>query len=1053
MKEKSLKTEVSREVRLAVVMYGGVSLAIYINGVSQELFSLVRATAQRENGTPLVGNEDLRGAEGVYRQLGQLLGSEKEKRLKECDREAQLGVWDPESPPEEPIRTRFIIDVLSGTSAGGINAVFLAKALANGQDVAKLEQLWVDEGAIEQLINDKGATKDSALQPQKPPRSLLSGQRMYYKLVEAFDGMEEERIDTSGGKRGAPSTEGTKSPYVEELDLFVTATDLDGVPVPLRLSDKLVYERRHRNVFHFAYAGGEARKAQNDFHASNNAFLAFAARCTSAFPFAFEPMCLNDVDVVLEATDRPWHQSAAGTRWESFFPAYRDAEGRPLNFAARAFADGGYLDNKPFGYAIDALATRSARVAVDRKLIYIEPNPRPLNPNARASPPPNAIENVAAAFALARYETIREDLLRVLARNRLIGRVRTLMLGLEEDVVLGGFDTQGHDSEFGKRYLDDMVKLPGVGVAYGGYHRLRVATVSDEMARVVARAFEFEDQSDHFLAIRYLVSAWRNCHFARYRKDGAKGRPGHPENLFLLKYDLAYRLRRLNFVLFKIDQLRRLDEVTEAILEHKPFPASSSTGKGGAESPAKPLPEGEDAARFTGELMRLRSELRKPFIELHRASERLQKTGEENPLQRGVVKLKEAGITERELEQILERPTEAQRKAFAVEAYKENAGAFDALAGALDEFLREVLLKASQTCKEVLKQEPAPTEEPWAATARELVRDYYTSHGYYDLVTFSVLKTADLGQEIDDVEVVRISPDDARSLREDATSKLAGTALMNFGAFLDASWRRNDILWGRLDGAERIISALLPEGELRKAFIEKAHRELLAEGFSLGGGLDEDGKDAAAGMTKALVRQEAGADLQEALERDVHRARAPELYKDALYKRFRSDFKVTRRPDPQLAVQAMARSTRVVGQMFEQIADAYHVSGKPGAWVAKLGAIFWGLVEVAVPNSLKYLIFAHWLKVLYMFEVLLIVTGTVLVQEDVSLAGWIALVVTVVVHVLTWFLGQRMTGQKRLGKALKIFLSGAAAGITVGLVLVLLVKGGQAALEQFGLLP
>ena len=32
-------------MRFAVVMYGGVSLAIYINGVAQELFRLVRATA------------------------------------------------------------------------------------------------------------------------------------------------------------------------------------------------------------------------------------------------------------------------------------------------------------------------------------------------------------------------------------------------------------------------------------------------------------------------------------------------------------------------------------------------------------------------------------------------------------------------------------------------------------------------------------------------------------------------------------------------------------------------------------------------------------------------------------------------------------------------------------------------------------------------------------------------------------------------------------------------------------------------------------------------
>ncbi|HWO08399.1 MAG TPA: hypothetical protein VNN80_02935, partial [Polyangiaceae bacterium] len=39
--------ECQQEIRLAVVMYGGVSLCIYINGVAQELLQLVRATAPK----------------------------------------------------------------------------------------------------------------------------------------------------------------------------------------------------------------------------------------------------------------------------------------------------------------------------------------------------------------------------------------------------------------------------------------------------------------------------------------------------------------------------------------------------------------------------------------------------------------------------------------------------------------------------------------------------------------------------------------------------------------------------------------------------------------------------------------------------------------------------------------------------------------------------------------------------------------------------------------------------------------------------------------------
>src|SRR5215218_10959483 len=195
------KMEIRKEVRFAVVMYGGVSLAIYINGVAQELLKMVRATAaDAQDEGPLISDEELRGTERVYRQLGQILGREGE--------EAREPV-DPDIPA--PIHTRFTVDILAGTSAGGINAVYLAKALANGQTIDQLKQLWVEEGDILKLINDaKSVEQLDGLKVQKPPRSLLNSQRMYRRLLEALDDMEEENT----------STEKSQSPYLEELDLF-----------------------------------------------------------------------------------------------------------------------------------------------------------------------------------------------------------------------------------------------------------------------------------------------------------------------------------------------------------------------------------------------------------------------------------------------------------------------------------------------------------------------------------------------------------------------------------------------------------------------------------------------------------------------------------------------------------------------------------------------------------------------------------------------------------------------------------------------------------------
>src|SRR4051812_28135171 len=100
--------ELEQEVRFAVVLYGGVSLAIYINGVAQELFRLVRATAPERplaqdgrsegeaervyvpNERDATGREPVAGSERVYRTLGQLLGA--------------AGAPRPAASPSDPVR-------------------------------------------------------------------------------------------------------------------------------------------------------------------------------------------------------------------------------------------------------------------------------------------------------------------------------------------------------------------------------------------------------------------------------------------------------------------------------------------------------------------------------------------------------------------------------------------------------------------------------------------------------------------------------------------------------------------------------------------------------------------------------------------------------------------------------------------------------------------------------------------------------------------------------------------------------------------------------------
>ncbi|HEY2938838.1 MAG TPA: patatin-like protein, partial [Gaiellaceae bacterium] len=400
------KFEPAQELRLALVLYGGVSLAIYINGVVQELFNLVRATApERAIGSDPepervaeLSEAELNGTPGVYRELGRLL------------RWGDPAPNDFDDKADPVIRTRFLVDIISGTSAGGINGVFLGKALANEQAVDGLKRLWVEEGDILRLINDRTSIVDLRKLPlRKPPRSVLNSERFYTKALEALSQMGDDLQRDSS--------------YVDELDLWITATDLPGLAEPIKLFDRVVWESRHRNVFHFAYWNAYATGGgRNDFVRANDPFMAFAARCTSSFPVAFQPMTLSDIDDVVATFPQEYPRESSDSdspAWRAFFDDYVQMD---AFYKERAFADGGYLDNKPFTYATRALLRRRADVPVDRKLIYIEPDPGHPEAEYVSRDPPDALHNLQAVFTLPRAETIREDLDALLERNRLIRR-------------------------------------------------------------------------------------------------------------------------------------------------------------------------------------------------------------------------------------------------------------------------------------------------------------------------------------------------------------------------------------------------------------------------------------------------------------------------------------------------------------------------------------------------------------------------------------------------------------------------------------------------------
>jgi hypothetical protein len=141
---------------------------------------------------------------------------------------------------------------------------------------------------------------------------------------------------------------------------------------------------------------------------------------------------------------------------------------------------------------------------------------------------------------------------------------------------------------------------------------------------------------------------------------------------------------------------------------------------------------------------------------------------------------------------------------------KDCEGEIDGLRTGLAGYIDKALEGFGQRAYTALEQ--LTTDLPEAI--RDDLRMRYLGFPYWDETTYPARSLSDVG-ELDEVQVVRVSPLDTHRLtplgkdgKPDPRSKLRGVAIMHFGAFFKRAWRENDYLWGRLDGAERLLSLL-----------------------------------------------------------------------------------------------------------------------------------------------------------------------------------------------------------------------------------------------------
>jgi predicted acylesterase/phospholipase RssA len=292
---------VPHEIRLALVMNGGVSLAVWMGGVTHELDLL-----RRSSNAPAVAETE-NGDETVRAIWGEVLTA---------------------------AGARVVIDVVSGTSAGGLNGTLLATAIARGSTLPPLRNVWQESAALDRLLQDPTGT------------SILNGT----VFSDSVQGVIEE-IGLSEPARRGP------------VDLFVTATALGGRDLPYTDSFGNRFEvADHRRLYRFRY-GTQYRYARENgawdfrvetvdhFAAGSTKLLVCAARASAGYPGAFPPV--SEMPLV-ERRQRPQ---------------------RMYGFPASWVMDGGVLNNAPFEPVLEAIADRGeATSPVKRVLVYVVPS-------------------------------------------------------------------------------------------------------------------------------------------------------------------------------------------------------------------------------------------------------------------------------------------------------------------------------------------------------------------------------------------------------------------------------------------------------------------------------------------------------------------------------------------------------------------------------------------------------------------------------------------------------------------------------------------------------
>ncbi|MBA2495794.1 MAG: hypothetical protein H0V33_01635, partial [Acidimicrobiia bacterium] len=370
-------------------------------------------------------------------------------------------------------------------------------------------------------------------------RPLLDGTRMSRWLREALQQMGDDR------PRIVDGVDSLLGPH-ERLQLFVPVTDFYGYDVHLPADDPAwVLDRTHRHVMQFIHDRRDP--ALDQLSPRWNDALAFSARATSSFPAAFPPLSIADY----ERSVRTSGFDAAQRR--TLFAAYALNEGASPELTH--FIDGGVLDNKPFATTVTAIKLRPAATEVDRRLIYVEPDPSTEPGGSPDGTAPGLVQTIIGGYAgIPRKEPIVGDLTELAVHNANVGKIRDIietnfdpMRELVRSHVAGDparTDPPTAEQVGGWREVLSAQAAADAGFAHPTYLRLRVRAVIDDFAALIAERRGYPPTSSPALFVgRVLREVARLQGLFENSETGAARRQE-----LIATLDLAYHERHIRFL-------------------------------------------------------------------------------------------------------------------------------------------------------------------------------------------------------------------------------------------------------------------------------------------------------------------------------------------------------------------------------------------------------------------------------------------------------------------------------------------------------------------------